>query len=118
MPRDKERFQSFSGTVIDKFVPLQELHPVYSLDNKTFGRPPEEPADWVAGQQAGAELNIVLTDWDIEKLYGQIIVCPVGKRDRERLHKLIEYAYKIEEVVERGVDQLSLLKTLWKKLVP
>ena len=116
MPRDKERFQSFSGTVIDKYVPSPELHPIYSLNNRTFGR--REPADWVAGHQMGAEMNVVLNFWDIDKLEGQIIVCPVGNRDRELLHKFIEYAYKIEEAVERGRDQLSLLKTVWKKLVP
>lgn len=108
MPRDKECFQSFSGIVIDRFVPPKELQAIYSLNEKTFGR--RTPVDWAAGQQMGAELKVLLDFWDIDSFgEGRIIVCPVGNRDRELLHRLIEYAYTTYSVVNE-------VRTVWKRI--
>lgn len=108
IPRGYERFQSFSGCVLESRVPPKELQAIYSLnDPQGFGR--RTPVDWVPGQQMSAELKMILDFWDIDRLVGRIIICPVGNRNRERLHKFIEWAYAAEAVVNE-------VSTLWKKV--
>ena len=115
VPPNRKLYRTYAGSIIDAFVPNVEVEPIFTLSDKTWGR--REPVDFVKGHQLSAEIKMVMEYWSLEKLQGRVVICPVGHRDYELLHLLIELAYEIEgavgEVKQKAAEVQSLLKGLF-----
>lgn len=115
IPKGKERYWTYAGSIIDAFVPNVEVEPIFSINNKTWGK--REPVDFVSGPQMEAELKLILDYWSLDKLQGRVVICPVNHRDYKLLHLLIELAYEIEGVVGDVKQKALEIKSLVKGLV-
>lgn len=121
LPKGKKNYRTYAGQIIDAFVPNVERQPIFCLHEDAkhpFGAP-RVPVDFAVGQQMEAELKLILDYWSLDKLEGRIVICPVGKRNYELLHRLIEKAYVVEgvvsEVQQRVAEVKSLLKGLFRR---
>lgn len=122
LPSDREDAKTYPGVVIDAYVPNVAREPIYSFHEDAkhpFGAP-RTPVDYAVGMQMSAEVKMILNYWDIDRLEGRIVICPMRDRDHEFLHKLIEAAYAVEGVVS-GVQQRvkevsSFVKAVWSAL--
>lgn len=115
LPPNRKMYKTYAGSIIDAFVPNVAGEPIFSLNENNWGR--REPVEIVRGPQMEAELKLILDYWSLDKLQGRIVLCPVGHRDYDLLHLLIELAYEIEgavgEVKQKVAEVQSLLKGLF-----
>lgn len=96
----------FSGLITNVKTPDYEM--VHDFD---WSRPP----DVIPGRQYSSTVSVEMETWDRAKSIGRAFVCPVatscGARDHDRLRRLIETAYAVEDVLTgwtNAVEQLAL----------
>lgn len=111
----KKLYHTYTGQIIDSFVPPVDMEPVFTINKKPWGK--REPVDFVKGHQSSAEIKLLMEYWSLDKLQGRVVICPVNDRDYELLHLLIELAYEVEDVVGNVKQRVAEVTSLAKGIL-